>query len=345
MIAPIYLTSNQPAERFYRGGNKIRSFRGLAADGDRVPEDWVGSTTTLFGSTSKGLSELPGGGLLIDAISADPEAWLGPEHLSEFGADSMLLVKLLDAGERLPVHVHPNRRFAAEHLGRRHGKAEAWYILDGGTVHLGFKRDVESEELGRWVSGQDSQAMLEAMHEVSVTAGDGVYIPPGLPHAIGAGVFLLELQEPEDLSILLEWKGFNVDGVADGNLGLGFTTALQAAERRQYTELELQGLVTRADGVGAFPVGSEEYFRGERVEVSSRVALDQGFSILVVVEGQGTLTTGNATSSALIRGDTVLVPYSAGDLEITGALRLLRCRPPATSAESSGRSAGGGARS
>lgn len=181
MIAPIYLTSNQPAERFYRGGNKIRSFRGLAADGDRVPEDWVGSATTLFGSTSKGLSELPGGGLLIDAISADPEAWLGPEHLSKFGADSMLLVKLLDAGERLPVHVHPNRRFAAEHLGRRHGKAEAWYILDGGTVHLGFRRDVESEELGSWVSGQDSQAMLEAMHEVSVTAGDGVYIPPGLP--------------------------------------------------------------------------------------------------------------------------------------------------------------------
>jgi len=58
--------------------------------------------------------------------------------------------------------------------------------------------------------------MLEAMHEVSVTPGDGVYIPPGLPHAIGAGVFLLELQEPEDLSILLEWKGFNVDGVVDG---------------------------------------------------------------------------------------------------------------------------------
>jgi mannose-6-phosphate isomerase len=262
----------------------------------------------------------------------------GRNTFSNFGSDSMLLVKLLDAGQRLPIHVHPNRRFAAEHLGRRHGKAEAWYILDGGTVHLGFKRDVEREELDSWMSGQDSQAMLEAMHEVSVTAGDGVYIPPGLPHAIGAGVFLLELQEPEDLSILLEWKGFNIDGAADGNLGLGFTTALQAAGRRQYTEQELQGLVTRADGEGApFPIGSEEYFRAERVDVSSRVALDQGFSILVVVEGQGTLTTGNATSSALTRGDTVLVPYSAGAVEITGGLRLLRCRPPETPAQSLGR--------
>lgn len=329
MFAPIHLTSNQPAERFYRGGNKIREFRGLAAGGDRVPEDWVASTTTLFGNPSTGLSELPGGGLLVDSINSDPHAWLGPEHISNFGSDSMLLVKLLDAGQRLPVHVHPSRRFAEEQLGRHHGKAEAWYILDGGTVHLGFKRAVERQELEGWVSDQDSQAMLEAMHEVNVLPGDGVYIPPGLPHAIGAGVFLVELQEPEDLSILLEWKGFDIDGAADGNLGLGYTTALRAAERRGYTKQEIQGLVTRADGGGApFPSGSGEYFRAERVDVSSRAALDPGFGVLVVVEGQGTLTAGNGTSSPLIQGDTVLVPYSAGPLGITGSLRLLRCRPP-----------------
>lgn len=330
MIAPVYLTSNQPAERFYRGGNKIRAFRAVAAEGDRVPEDWVASTTTVFGEALRGLSELPCGGLLIDTINADPGAWLGPEHISNFGSDSMLLVKLLDAGQRLPIHVHPNGRFAAKHLGRRHGKAEAWYILDGGTVHLGFNRDVGDKELADWVSGQDSQAMLDAMHTISVAPGDGVYIPPGLPHAIGAGVFLLELQEPEDLSILLEWEGFNIDGAAEGHLGIGFTKALQAAERRRYTEQEIQGLVSRADGDRTpFPSGSEEYFRAERVDVSSRTALDQGFSILVVVEGQGTLTAGNAASSALTRGDTVLVPYSAGNLEITGCLRLVRCLPPA----------------
>jgi mannose-6-phosphate isomerase len=63
VIAPVYLTSNQPAERFYRGGNKIHAFRAAAAEGDRVPEDWVASTTTVFGEALTGLSELPGGGL------------------------------------------------------------------------------------------------------------------------------------------------------------------------------------------------------------------------------------------------------------------------------------------
>jgi mannose-6-phosphate isomerase class I len=38
-------------------------------------------------------------------------------------------VKLLDGGQRLPVHAHPHAAFAARHLGRAHGEAEAWYIV------------------------------------------------------------------------------------------------------------------------------------------------------------------------------------------------------------------------
>jgi hypothetical protein len=45
--------------------------------------------------------------------------------MERFGADTRLLVKLLAAGQRLPVHAHPHVSFAAEHLGRAHGKAEA----------------------------------------------------------------------------------------------------------------------------------------------------------------------------------------------------------------------------
>lgn len=330
MSSPFHLRSNQPADRFYQGGGKIRSFRGTAAEGERVPEDWVASTTTVFGEATTGLSELPNGRLFIDAIKSDPDGWLGPEHTAKFGSDPMMLVKLLDAGQRLPVHVHPERLFATEHLGRRHGKAEAWYILDGGTVHLGFRRDVDRKELDDWVAGQDSDAMLDAMHTVEVAPGDGVYIPPGLPHAIGGGVFLVEVQEPEDLSILLEWKNFAIDGFADGHLGLGFDTALEATDRRRYTERDIQSLVTRTEkGDTILLPASEKYFRAERVDVSSHAALDQGFSVLVVTDGEGALASANASSSRLVRGDTVLVPFSAGALEISGCLQLVRCRPPA----------------
>ncbi len=78
----------------------------------------------------EGLSRLADGRLLRDAIAADPNAWLGEEHLARFGTSTGLLVKLLDAAERLPVHAHPDRAFAREAFDSPFGKTEAWIVLD-----------------------------------------------------------------------------------------------------------------------------------------------------------------------------------------------------------------------
>jgi mannose-6-phosphate isomerase len=72
------------------------------------------------------------------------------------------------------------------------------------------------------------------------------YVPPGVLHAVGEGVFLVELQEPEDLSILLEWRGFELDGERDGHLGLGFDLAPEAVECRSRSGEEIRQLVRPA---------------------------------------------------------------------------------------------------
>jgi mannose-6-phosphate isomerase len=126
------------------------------------------------------------------------------------------------------VHIHPDATFAADHLHRTHGKTEAWVVLGGGTVHLGFKDRLSPDLLGELVQEQDVRTLLGAMHQLEVSTGDAVLVPAGMPHAIGAGVFLVEVQEPEDLSILLEWRDFAIDGPRDGHLGLGFDRALRA---------------------------------------------------------------------------------------------------------------------
>ena len=128
-MRPLALPPNQ-FHRFYSGGARIDALRGAPAGEDGRPEDWVGSTATSWGDDAEGLSRLEDGTLLRDAIAADPEAYLGPRHVARWGADPALLVKLLDAGQRLPVHFHPGRRFAREHLGLPLGKTEAWIILD-----------------------------------------------------------------------------------------------------------------------------------------------------------------------------------------------------------------------
>ena len=323
------LDANQPPERFYRGGAKIDRFRGTAKGPDFRPEDWVGSTTTLAGEQRLGLSRLRDGRLLVDAIAADPVGWLGAEHVAAFGTSTMLLVKLLDAGQRLPVHAHPDDAFSAAHLHRPFGKAEAWYILDGGTVHLGLRHDVDRHTLADLVDWQDTTALIGLLHEREVEPGDVVYVPPGELHAVGARVFLLELQQPEDLSILLEWHGFALDGARDGHLGLGFDLALQAVTTRGRSTDEVdRWILPAAEGDSILPPDSEPFFRLERREVDGAVTLEPGFAIIVVEDGDVRLSTVSGTSRRARQGSTIAVAHAEGEITATGSGTLLVCRPP-----------------
>ena len=109
-VVPAKLPSNQ-FDHFYRGGDRIGALR-HGPGGPMRPEEWIGSVTTRFGAVEQGLSKLPDGTFLKDAIASDPIAWLGEEHFSHFGLSIEVLVKLLDPDQRLPVHFHPNKAFA-----------------------------------------------------------------------------------------------------------------------------------------------------------------------------------------------------------------------------------------
>jgi mannose-6-phosphate isomerase len=320
-MKPVLLPPNQ-FHRFYKGGARIDALRGEPQGEDGRPEDWVGSTATSWGSDSEGLSRLADGTILKEAIEANPEAYLGPEHVAAYGADPGLLVKLLDAGERLPVHYHPGRPFAKDHLGLRYGKTESWLILEadpGAAVHVGLKEPLDAETARRWVDEQDADAMLAALHEVPVQAGDGILVPAGTLHAIGGGILLLELQEPTDLSVLVEWKKFGVDDGTE-HLGLGWETALESLDREP---IDPAALTTPQSGL--LPKEADAYFRAERIGQGD--TLEQSFSIVLVTGGEGTIG-----ELPVRRGSTVLMPFAAGDTQTQG-VEGIRCLPPDPTAE------------
>ncbi|CAN5746586.1 class I mannose-6-phosphate isomerase [soil metagenome] len=338
-MKPLFLAPNQP-RRFFRGGGAIARLRGLDVSDDHVPEDWIASTTTIFAQPDAGLTRLPDGRWLSEAIAADPQGWLGAPHADRYGPDPALLVKLLDAGQRLPVHCHPDRDFARRHLDCRYGKTEAWVVAATfaaePVVHLGFRADTERAVLDEWVAAQDTAAMLRAMNTVPVRVGDTVLVPAGLPHAIGEGVFVVELQEPTDFSVMLEWDGFDLDGSAHGHLRLGFELALACVDRSGWNHSRLSQLRTSrpqaADRQGVevlFPASADACFRGERLRTHPTAELDAGYSVLVALEGRGTLTTERAGSYDIAGGDTMVLPWAAGRAAVTGDLVVVRCRPPA----------------
>jgi mannose-6-phosphate isomerase len=321
---PIALRPNR-IPRFYRGGRLLGAFRGEsdATDDDR-PEDWVGSGTRAWTPpgaplTNLGLSgvEVAGRELsLLELLDADPEALIGRRLLDRSGATLGLLVKLLDAGERLPVHCHPTREAASRLLGSAFGKTEAWLILgvrDGASARVwaGFRDAVTPDRLRDWIDRQDTDALLGSLVEHAVAPGDAILIPAGTPHAIGAGIFLLELQEPTDFSVVAELRGFPITP-EDATLGLGWDSAVgffgtDAVAGLSQMPTPVGGGLTRLLGPAADP-----FFRALRLEVGGETALDlePSFAIGVVLAGSGEVR-GPRTVLGLERGATFALPAAA----------------------------------
>jgi mannose-6-phosphate isomerase len=271
------------------------------------------------------------GELFADVVARDLVSWVGAEH-----ADTGVLVKLIDAGQRLPVHVHPDRGFARSHLGCAHGKTEAWLVLDvdpGATVHLGWTEDVDPAELADRRDRQDSAWMLERLHEVAVRPGDGLLVPAGQPHAIGAGVFVVEVQEPTDFSIVLEWS-VTTSTREESHLGLGFETAMGAVSHRALSATQVEDLrrhvgddARAAEPLRCLPEAADPFFRLDvlaPVEGGARV--DAGYAVMVLLSGEGELVSRHGTTP-LRRGEVCAVPAGLGEWELRGPVRAVLSRP------------------
>lgn len=299
--------------RFYRGGALIGALRGEPAEDGFFPEDWVGSVTSASNpgraDPEDGLTRLADGRLLRAAVEADPAGWLGEEHVARFGASTGLLVKLLDSAERLPVHAHPDREFARRRLESQFGKTEAWFVLrtrgDDAEVWVGLREPVEPERYLAWIAAQDTDALLGSLNRLRVRPLDVVYVPAGVPHALGAGILIAEVQEPTDFSLLCEWKGFPI-APEDSHLGLGWDVAVDALD-----------------------LGAHEPIRSLPPEAAAFFAVDDcaraagRFAVLLVVEGAGRIDGADAHP-----GDAFAVPASTDELRVEGDLRVLRFLAP-----------------
>lgn len=196
-----------PPQRTPWGGTKIVERYKAALLGDEgsapriVGESWEVSVEPDFpakvvlndkhapGATDYARLELD----LAELVAGAPKHFLGAEQSERFGGLA-LLVKLLDAAENLSVQIHPrddDPALAADESG----KPETWYILEaeeGAGLYLGFRDGVGRDDVeSKIAAGGD---LSELLFFVPVKQGDFFVIDAGTPHAIGAGVTLLEPQ-------------------------------------------------------------------------------------------------------------------------------------------------------
>ncbi|MCQ2445648.1 MAG: class I mannose-6-phosphate isomerase [Clostridia bacterium] len=311
-----------------------------------LPEDWIASVVTAFNPgyepiENEGLSVTEDGRFLKDIIEKDPEGMLGQEVYRRYGATMSILVKLLDAGERLVLQCHPTDAFAKSAFSSVFGKTECWYIVDAApnaAVHLGFRPGVTREDWVEAYEKQDVNKMLSMVHRFPVKAGDVIFVHGGMPHAIGEGCFMVELQQPTDLMVIPERVTPGGRILADAKIhgGLGFERMFDCYEYIGYTEEELASLslrrASRAPDSISYVVGNDLTDKFSMVELNVATSLSYDlagrYGVALVLDGEGTLEN-DGQAYAFRRGSKFFLPASAEKVTWNAGkdVRIVICRP------------------
>ena len=119
--------------------------------------------------------------------------------------DLPILIKIIKADESLSVQVHPGDEFARKYENDN-GKTECWYILEaeeGASLICGIKDGLNKEKFAKIL---EEGSVADYLGDISVKAGDMIYIPAGTIHAIKGGIKLLEVQQSSDVTYrLYDW--------------------------------------------------------------------------------------------------------------------------------------------
>ncbi len=144
--------------------------------------------------------------------------WLLDEHGEKImgipwtrGQRFPLLIKLLDAAQRLSLQVHPPVSVASQLKGEP--KTEIWYLLEAqahAALMAGLKKGVTREQFETELKNQTLEPLI---HRLKVKRGDAMFIPSGRIHAIDAGCLILEIQQNSDTTYrVYDWGHVGLDG-------------------------------------------------------------------------------------------------------------------------------------
>ena len=293
-------------------------------DGELTP--WGGDRLRkLFGKET--VSDHTGESMEASCIpgleSRDPQGRTLPELIREFGAKLVggyadrpfpLLLKFIDARERLSVQVHPNDEYAAARENGKLGKTEAWLVLDappeGGELILGIRPGATLTELRE--ASENGAGVEKLLNRVTMRRGDVCYIPAGCVHAVGAGILLYEIQQSSDLSYrFYDWGRVLADGT---RRELHWEKAMDVADLK-YKPVPIR--VENACGVRR--ILSEEYFTLDLIRTQTLETLPpvHEFGLLTVTEGEMRLRWAGASLN-MQAGRTCFLPCSAPELALEG---------------------------
>ncbi len=350
--------------RTYMGGRLIDAFHGNEEGEDtHFPEDWIGSTvrannlgreSVIEGYTMIRSSFDPDTTISLKALlEFDAAGYLGASHVLRFGKEPGVLVKLLDSALRLPIQAHPSKETSKKVFHSDYGKTESWYVLATREIEgecpyvlLGFRDGITKEIWRRIYDEQDIPAMLDALHKIPVQPGDVLFVKHGVPHGIGPGCFLCEVQEPSDLvyrtelvsptgAILNErivTMGFGVDAMME-EFDYDGASLMDTLGRFKVSPVVLE-TSTGGDVLELLGNSVTDCFSIRQIRLSPRHHIDylpSGFCMVIVEKGTCDLQFEKG-SLPVSKGDALFLPVGLPGLRWKNdgdeAFSAILCLPP-----------------
>ena len=306
--------------------------RGLEKLGKVLPEGIVAESWEISGHPD-------GLGRVADGVHAGKTL---PELMTELGRDLVgtalpeealrtfpLLVKFIDANDRLSVQVHPDDTYAAAHENGSLGKTEMWVVLDAepdAKLVYGIRPGVTKERFAQAVG--DGQ-VAECLNEVPAHKGDVFDIPAGLVHAIGKGLIIAEIQQNSNTT----YRVYDYDRTdAAGN-----KRPLHVDKALDVMDFQGGGIpkplsLSASNGLGAVQalLVLNRYFAVERLELDGRfqtVADGSRFELLILTEGSARIAW-DGGNMPVSMGDSLLLPARLGAYTVEGTCTALRAWVP-----------------
>ena len=237
------------------------------------------------------------------------EAVFGSSLLTSTEPRFPLLMKILDACDDLSIQVHPPAHIAAELGGDP--KTEMWFVVHaepGAKIYAGIREGITKADFEQAIA---DGTVADCVHVLEPKAGDCLFIPSGLIHAIGAGLVIYEVQQNSDTTYrVFDWNRVGLDG--------------------RPRDLHVQESLASVDFSSSAPAF-------QKPDAAGRLINCEYFDICQSSDGQSVLgSSGENLTLALVRGSMQVCcsDLKAGDFVIVPAcLDLDQRRISATSAD------------
>lgn len=317
-IYPLLL--KPPVKDYLWGGTKLKTEYGYETDKTKAAEAWV------LSCHKDGEDKVTNGELAGETLSEVLKLW-GDGAIGKNAAAFPyfpLLIKLIDAKDRLSVQVHPNDDYALKNEGE-FGKTEMWYVVDcdeGAELIYGFNREVSKEELERRIK---DNTLPEICNYVPVHKGDVFFIAAGTLHAIGAGILIAEVQQNSNTTYRVSDYGrLGADGKPRQ---LHIEKALDVTERNK-PQIPYGNIgETKKTSYGSVrELAKCNLFTASLLKLDGKTEInrEESFTSLLVLEGNVTVIWDGGELEAH-KGGSIFVP-AACRTELSGNAELLVSR-------------------